>query len=395
MAEFTVADKLILIVIAMLTICLDGSLNAVGNYIKYEEKKYEVYIREISNSFAEQMDKELNLHGFGNFRASHDIVEVLGMNFTARRRATIQEARALTLLVIDKFVHAINTHENIQPYLAEHPFTHKRIRISIDFNGPKGSYADGSVTSVFYVTDLSDLYIHRTDLLYHANDPIKQSSILLLKESYGEAVKLNAASPVENPGIHQTTKKEEAIDTAFELFCEKMREDHGIYCWSIGGKMADDIKNIGAKFTAFQPATKEEARQLLVEVAEKLLSEVNNDEKLRPYLAKYPFPLNRLKLLIRFRTEGYDSYLDGSSMEDIELLKEQITYFQRIVRPNKNVSFIDARTVIVAKEPYQEAKKIVEQAPLPKKDYKSHPHSPSLSDYIIYWIRASYVYFSS
>ena len=383
----------------MLTIWLDGSLNARENYIKYEEKKYEGYIREISNSFAEQMDKELNLHGFGSFRASHDIVEVLEMNFTAHRRASIQEARALMLLVIDKFVHAINNYENIQPYLAELPFNHKRVRISIDFNGARGkSCADGSVTSVFYVTDLSDLYIHRTDLLYHANDPIKECPTLLLKESYGEATKLNAASPVKSPGIHQTTKKEEAIDTAFELFSDKMEEEYGIYCWSIGGKMADDIKDIGAKFTAFQPATKEEARQLLVQVAEKLLSEVNSDEKLRPYLAKYPFPMNHLKLLIQFRTDGYDSYLDGNSMEDIELQKGQITYSQRIVHPPKNKkspAFIDARTVVVLKEPFQEAKKIVEQAPQPQKNYKSDPHSPSLSDYILYWVRASYVYFFS
>lgn len=315
------ADKLILM-IAVLTLWLNGLLYAAG-----AREEYEGYVQEIKTTFKEEMEKELALHAYGGTDHMDNTIEALGINFMARRRATIEEARALVLLVIDRFVRAINDHEKIQPYLAERPFTHKRVSISIRFKNQNGeSYVDGSVASIFFGSDLSTSK-YRNHLSYEAEDPIIERSILFRRESYEEAVKLNAASPIENPALHQTTDKEEVIDRTLELFKHKMAAEYGLSCWSIGGRMAKEIKDIAVRMTGFRPAQKEDTRQLLVEVTEKLLIAINGNEKLRPYLAEYPFPMDRLRVLICFRTEGYSCYYDGISMEDVKLQRGRSPIF--------------------------------------------------------------------
>jgi len=227
-----------------------------------EEAAYKAYIGhviDLRSAFADQINKELNLICSGDSGMLHGTIEELGMSFQAKRRATIEEARALQLLVMDKFVHAINVYDPIQPYLETKPFSYKQIAIGIVFKGVHGYPADGSVYRVMNVSEKATPS-NRNHFFYYAEDPFTGNSIDLFEESYEEAAARNAACPIKDPAVHQSSEKEEELDQLFLSFRNEMHVKHHFECWSIGGKINDKIENIGAKLVILRPATQEQAR---------------------------------------------------------------------------------------------------------------------------------------
>ena len=332
--------------------------------------EYIGYVNEIRQAFAKEMIKELDLVPAGHSGMMHEKVEELGIEFNANRRATVEEARALQLFVMEKFVQAINGHEKIQPFLEERPFTYKRIMITIEFQGPNGSYADGSVDRIYNIPDFAVIE-NRNNLFYYSDDPFTWQSNSFLQEPYEEAVKLAKATPPQNLFFHQNTPMEEAFDQTLSSFSEEMLNKYYLKCRSIGGKMAHSIEDIGASFVLTQRATQEEARALELFVTERLVQVIN--ENLKPYLSEYPFPTHRVKLRISFTDRRHFPYSDGS-MERIVLEGDEITYFKEppFIKgksyPLKNPAF--------AKESYQEAMRIVENKPLPPKKWLNLVLSP-------------------
>lgn len=336
------------------------------------DEGYDVYVDEIMRSVARQMEKELHLVWTGDSGMMHEQVEEIGMKFNAYRRATIEEARALELHVINKLVQAINSHEKIQPYLEERPFTYKRVQVSISFKGENGSYSDGTVAHVSNAPDFAVIE-NRNKLFYDSNDPLDQNyDMEIHSEHYEEAERLVKASPRQDLLVHHTTEQEKAIDQLLINFTEEMWETCGLSRWSIGGKMTHGIEEIGAKFTAFYPATQESARELQVFATEKLLKAINNNEKLKPFLKEYPFPASRIKMRICFRDKKYLNYSDGS-MESIAFDGNEITYYHDLIIPRKTVEpkYFPVRTEVLAKETYSEALKVVQNIPQSKRKFKS------------------------
>jgi len=281
----------------------------------------------------------------------HGKIEDIGMQFTAYRRATVEEARALHLLVMNKLVEAINAHEKIQPFLAQNPFTYKRVSVDISFKGPYGPYSEGNIEHIFNVTDLAGAVENRSKLFYYAHDPFKGKSIELFNESLEDAVKLAQASPIQNLAVHQTTPLEEAVDEVLPIYLSDMRKEHRFECCSMGGKLTDHVEEIGARFTVVQRATQEQARKLVVLATDRLLEAINRDEKLRPFLAEYPFPASRVKMRISFVKKNYYSYSDGS-VESAVLEDNEISYLKLP---------LEEESPYFAKESYQEASELYKE----------------------------------
>ena len=277
--------------------------------------EYVGYVDDLRRDFARQMLTDLNLVYSGDMGRMHGKVEEVGMKFTAYRRATIEEARALHLSVMGRLVQAVNAHEKLRPFLDERPFTYKRVEISISFQGPNGPYCDGSVKTVSNVSDLA-VPENRNKLFYRAMDPFTGHLIRLFEEHHEEAVKRAEAAPPPNLREHQSIPLEGAVDEVLFSFAEEMQTKHDFECFSIGGKMTDCLEDIGGKFFVVQRATQEEARKLLLFTVEKLLHAINSDERLRTNLREFPFPTQRLRLCICFRKRNHASYSDGS-MESV------------------------------------------------------------------------------
>ncbi len=87
-----------------------------------------------------------------------------------------------------------------------------------------------------------------------------------------------------------------------------------------GAKALNKVKMLALAFESDRKIDIEEGRKLLVNVIEIFLEEINKDEKLRPYLANYPFnagnveirifmePMNSKDLIIVKAKEGEFSY---------------------------------------------------------------------------------------
>jgi len=332
--------------------------------------EYLDYISDIRASFADQMRKELNLRCYGWGGQMRRTIKTLTMQFYADRRATIEEARALQLLVMEKFVDAINAHEKLRPFLKVQPFTHKQIAVTIKFRGVNGNYDDGSL---YFISNTSNDANppHQNQILYYARDPFTCDIVDLFKESYDDAVKRRAAIPIKNLAVYQPTEKEAEIDRCFFDFRKEMWNRHQLECWAIGGEMTGSIDEIGAKFVTLHPATQEEARTLLLGITHRLLQVVNENPILRPYFAQDPFPVERLKLRLCFKKKGsYGTYRDGT-MESVTLEGGKVTYFQET--PFKNGELPQSFFIEVpeyATESYQEALEISKEKPQADPFYK-------------------------
>jgi hypothetical protein len=167
---------------------------SVGNF-KLQASKEEI-VNELERNFANEMKQTLGLHLCGSSHSMHEDIEELGFKFVIHRRATLEEARAIHLFVMERFVQTVNNFEKILPYLAIHPFSPKRAEITIDFEGINGCHSDGSITFMFNVCDLSKAPA-RNHIVYCAFDPFEYSLIKQLEEPYEEAVRINSAATLD------------------------------------------------------------------------------------------------------------------------------------------------------------------------------------------------------
>ncbi len=166
------------------------SLLIYGCKMNCNEKNedYEVYVNQIIDSFANEMEKEHGLvcKGHGG-RMPHD-VEDIGVSFNCYRRVSIEEARRLEVKATERFLEIINSNEKIRPFLREFPFKPNRGKVSISFRTADNlRYTDGSVA---YVTQF------KNTISYCADEETSPSLITLKKEPYEEALKIVNGSPL-------------------------------------------------------------------------------------------------------------------------------------------------------------------------------------------------------
>lgn len=340
-----------------------------ANYNTYKD-----YIPEIEVAFAIQMLDEFGLLWNGNSHQMHGKVEILGMEFIAYRRASIPEARALCLTVMDKFVKAINAHDNIQPFLEVQPFNYGHVKVSISFKGENGCYCDGSVSSVSTISEKASDPADVNKLIYYTSDAYSAKSNVILRESHEEAVRLAESFPIQDLSVHESSEWEDAVDKTLVDLREEMADKYGLSCWYIGGDMQEGIKDIRANFRIFRPANVNQARQLFVEITERFLSVVN--EKLRPYLKDYPLTPDKVKLFIGFKNRNYHSHPE-SQLEEVTLDNGEISYFRLFNEDEDDYadSIGSGRTILETKENYQDALGIVEKSPQNIRHFSPSPFS--------------------
>lgn len=331
---------------------------------------YLPYVNEIFTTFGKEMQEKFQLaakESFGTFKQKVEIVE---MEFVADRRATIEEARALQLLIMDQFLKSIQAHEKIQPFLKERPFSQKRIRIAIEFKGPHDNYSYGNVTRIENKHERSGELELRNKLYYYAIDPYENETYKMAIEPLIEAQK-NVSTDL-NPRIHSETPVEIAMDPLYTTYIDDMKTNYQLLCHAIGAKEPGLAEEIGASFTLIKHMSLSEARKLLVTAADKLLETINTNNQLNPFFLEYPFPRNRLKLRIHFTKDNHSKYEDGS-VNTVALENDEITYFKVIPdygslnpTPFYEESYLKAQNIL-------EGKTFQKIAPIPATSPFRHP----------------------
>ena len=117
--------------------------------------------------------------------------------------------------------------------------------------------------------------------------------------------------------------------------------------------MPYDIQEIGVRFLSHQQTSIEEARELEVRATERFVEIINTHEAIRSYLRDYPWNYKRTEITIAFRDKNGVDYPEG--VRFVLQARDQIVYFG----PEKSPKDIDP----MKREPYAEAKRIVETTP--------------------------------
>ena len=81
-----------------------------------------------------------------------------------------------------------------------------------------------------------------------------------------------------------------------------------------------NIKEFSLSFVTQNPYTKHQLRELLIKSAHELLNAINNNEKVRPHLEKYPFTEANVGI------EIFNREKDGRSLVDPHITVAEISY---------------------------------------------------------------------
>ena len=164
---------------------------------------YLIYVKEIINSFVKEVKKEYKLECVGSGGSMPYDVCSITVLLSIDKRANINEARKLGLIITRKLINKINSHEKIRPYLHQYPFTDNNVWVSISFRNPKKGthFLDGSVATagflegdVFYTTakihKIHDpgLICGKTGKYLRPPKEVEDETLVtILKETYEEA----------------------------------------------------------------------------------------------------------------------------------------------------------------------------------------------------------------
>ena len=138
------------------------------------------------------------------------------------------------------------------------------------------------------------------------------------------------------------------------FFIEECEKKYQLDCIGTGGRFANNVAKIEICFIAYRKGSIEEARTLEVTMVEKILSEINSNEKIRSFLNDYPFQPKNIDISIAFHKEDNSRYTD-KSVSFIFLSRDKLFYSSEDPNTGKLIDILE--------EPYEEALRIVKSQP--------------------------------
>ena len=97
---------------------------------------------------------------------------------------------------------------------------------------------------------------------------------------------------------YQLPNYEKIADAITANTAKKLEEQKKLYLIGTGGRMMHDIQAMHMSFQFFHEVDLEEARELIVYALREYLSDINNNEEVRPYLHNYPFTAKNVEIRI-------------------------------------------------------------------------------------------------
>jgi hypothetical protein len=89
---------------------------------------------------------------------------------------------------------------------------------------------------------------------------------------------------------------------------KRLAKKHGLRQIGITEGMMDCVRLMGFSFQIFRSMDKQESRAMLVDCVQDFLSDINGEEKIRPYLEVYPFDANHVEITIYLKTPDRGSF---------------------------------------------------------------------------------------
>jgi hypothetical protein len=98
------------------------------------------------------------------------------------------------------------------------------------------------------------------------------------------------------------SEKQKIANEIRQTVAQEIKEKLGLYPCGTGGRMMDEIKMLALAFDCYHPITIEEGRDLLISSVDTFIEAINADERIRPYLANYPFEPRNVQIRIFLRS---------------------------------------------------------------------------------------------
>ncbi|MBI5272425.1 MAG: hypothetical protein HY861_00390 [Chlamydiia bacterium] len=149
------------------------------------------------------------------------------------------------------------------------------------------------------------------------------------------------------PIKYQLSTKQQLADTNIKRVAIKLKNEFGLIPCGTAGQMMHQIQMLGLMFDYRQSADIEAGRKLLIAAIQELISAVNADEQLRPYLNNYPFCPKNIEIEIYLQNHD-GSRVDGGRLSVITARKGILEY---------KIAGIDPRAFsqVILTETYEEA----------------------------------------
>ncbi len=108
------------------------------------------------------------------------------------------------------------------------------------------------------------------------------------------------------PYEHIPRQDEIYLDEISANFIQEVSDEFGLLVEAYGGSMPEKIEKINLRFRSNKKTSIDEARWLLISLMQRLAEQINQDEKIRPFLVEYPFPATRANISINFLKTSLD-----------------------------------------------------------------------------------------
>jgi len=151
------------------------------------------------------------------------------------------------------------------------------------------------------------------------------------------------------------------VNQVRKRFIKIAQKEYGVICTAEGSSLPYDVENISLYFAIKSKGTIDEGRELFIKLKERFINEINQDEKLRPYLREYPFTQDRATILLSYCDKNGNHYTDGSVTFILSKGEKEVCYLRYAEK--------DSESDELLVEPYEEALKIVHSKE------KKPPHS--------------------
>jgi hypothetical protein len=101
------------------------------------------------------------------------------------------------------------------------------------------------------------------------------------------------------------SEKQKLTTQILKQVSQELQGEAHLYKVGDEGKMFDQIELLGLMFSYYEPLDEDKARKLLIYSIDKLVATVNANQKIRPYLANYPFTPQNVRISIAlFKPDG-------------------------------------------------------------------------------------------
>lgn len=165
----------ILIVILLLAACNNPITedSQTTNYVEIADR--------ITVKVAHEIESEAGLRLCGTGGGMMDHIRMMAMSFNCHRETTLEQGRELLIYCVNEYLTAINSNEQVRPYLVHYPFTPKDIEIRIFLSNSDQTEVSNGAISVLSEVGGKLVYCNR-DTKDHLKD--------LHEETYEVAVEL-------------------------------------------------------------------------------------------------------------------------------------------------------------------------------------------------------------